>query len=390
TAALKKIADKKATMPEVLIESINEKAIHSFGDTLFMSGSASVIPEVYEEYIPIFVKPITIYFKDLLDFQEEQANEITPVIEELQFIPPKVEVIVSALPKTWRCIHTLKHSANSLTISSDGKTLITGGKDGEIKLWNLATGELLNTLSGHSSSVESVAIASTSQIFVSGSGDSTIKLWNLKTGELLYTFSGHTSSVSSVAISPDGKILASGSYDKSIKLWDITKKKSLRTLQGVSSLVSSITFSPKINQKLLTAGIQNGQILQWNLKADSSPTTLVWNPKKVEAITMSPDGNTLIMGDAEGTIKTFNLSIGIDSSSFPSNQGSVLSIAVSPDGRTLLSAGNDIRLWNLDSRELLEGFSEHSSKVCAVAFSSSGENFISSSQDETVKIWQYD
>jgi WD40 repeat protein len=56
----------------------------------------------------------------------------------------------------------------------------------------------------------------------------------------------------------------------------------------------------------------------------------------------------------------------------------------------MLSAGDDVRLWDLDSRKLIETFPEHSSKVFTVAFSAKGENFVSSSQDGTIKIWQYE
>ncbi|MCT7956327.1 WD40 repeat domain-containing protein [Laspinema palackyanum] len=52
------------------------------------------------------------------------------------------------------------------------------------------------------------------------------KIWNLKTGELLDTLTGHTDSVESLAISPDGRTLVSGSGgvwtdhgDNSIKVW---------------------------------------------------------------------------------------------------------------------------------------------------------------------------
>ena len=73
------------------------------------------------------------------------------------------------------------------------------------------------------SNVRSVAFRPDGQILVSSSADGTIKLWDVATGEDLRTLTGHTYDIRSVAFSPDGLTLASGSYDKTIKLWHLAK-----------------------------------------------------------------------------------------------------------------------------------------------------------------------
>jgi WD40 repeat protein len=113
-------------------------------------------------------------------------------------------------------------SVLSVSISSDGQTLVSGSLDNTIKIWNLETGELRRTLTGHDSSVYSVSISSDGQTLVSGSDDKTIKIWNLETGELRRTLTGHDSSVYSVSISSDGQTLVSGSLDNTIKIWNLS------------------------------------------------------------------------------------------------------------------------------------------------------------------------
>ena len=105
---------------------------------------------------------------------------------------------------------------NTVAISLNSQTLISGSTDTTIKLWNLPTGKLLSTLTGHSTAVLSVAISPDGKTLASASRDGTIKLWNLQTGELLQNLSG----CNPVAFSPDGKTLVSGGNDGSIKIWN--------------------------------------------------------------------------------------------------------------------------------------------------------------------------
>ncbi|MBC6418832.1 MAG: hypothetical protein GDA44_08615, partial [Prochloron sp. SP5CPC1] len=87
----------------------------------------------------------------------------------------------------------------SAVINPDNKTIVSGGGDGTIKVWDLGTGTLKRTLTGHSDSVSSVAISPDNSTIVSGSYYGTIKVWDLRTGQLKRTLTGHSDSVSSVA-----------------------------------------------------------------------------------------------------------------------------------------------------------------------------------------------
>ena len=143
--------------------------------------------------------------------------------------------VIASLPSGILLERTLKGHSNwvdSVAYSPDGQTVASGSNDKTIKLWNVKTGKLLQTFEGHSKWVNSVAYSpdgqtlasgsndnSVGEVLASGSFDDTIKLWNVKTGKLLQTLEGHSISVNSVAYSPDGQTLASGSGDDTIKIW---------------------------------------------------------------------------------------------------------------------------------------------------------------------------
>ena len=79
----------------------------------------------------------------------------------------------------------------------------------------------LKTFQGHKNCINSVVLSSDGRTVVSGSGDKTLKLWSVSSGECLKTFQGHSNNILIVAFSPDGRTVVSGSSDMTLKLWGI-------------------------------------------------------------------------------------------------------------------------------------------------------------------------
>ena len=77
-----------------------------------------------------------------------------------------------------------------------------------------------------------MAFSPDGQSVVSGSDDKTVRLWSVESGELLQTMEGHTSPVMSVSFSPDGQSVVSGSKDKTVRLWSVESDELLRTMEG--------------------------------------------------------------------------------------------------------------------------------------------------------------
>jgi WD40 repeat protein len=118
-----------------------------------------------------------------------------------------------------------QNSGPGLTVafSPDGRRLVTGGEGNTVKIWDVETGQVLQTLRGHSGDVYTVAFSPDGRWVASGGEDSTVKVWDSHTGTLVRSFRGHIGLVSSVAFSPDGRRLFSGSRDKTVKVWDVSQ-----------------------------------------------------------------------------------------------------------------------------------------------------------------------
>jgi WD40 repeat protein len=112
---------------------------------------------------------------------------------------------------------------NRVTFSADGQHLITGGEVQSVKAWDVTTGQLIQTLHGHTGDVYCVAVSPNGRWIASAGVDTTVRLWDATTWKPLHKLRGHTGVVSSLAFSPDSKHLVSGSRDKTVKVWDLTR-----------------------------------------------------------------------------------------------------------------------------------------------------------------------
>ncbi len=246
------------------------------------------------------------------------------------------------------CSDFKAHSSavNSVAISPDGNTLVSGSLDKTIKLWSLPEGKLINKLIGHSNPVRLLTISPDGRLLVSVSGYK-IKLWTLPNGKLVNTLTGNSYEVTSIAISPNGNTLISSSLDKTVKLWSLPEGKLTNKLIGHSSFVKLATVSP--DGTLLASVSGDASIKLWSLPEGNLINTLKCNSHKFTSAVISPDGKLLVSGSFDKTIKIWSLPEGKLVNTLESHSGTVYSMAISPDGTFLVSVCDDgtIDLWTL-------------------------------------------
>jgi WD40 repeat protein len=155
---------------------------------------------------------------------------------------PKWITTKPAIEDNWNaCLQTLEghsSSVNSVAFSHDSTRLASASDDRTVKIWDAGSGACLQTLEGHSSYVNSVAFSHDLTRLASASGDHTVKIWDAGSGACLQTLEGHSSYVNSVAFSHDSTRLASASYDRTVKIWDADSGACLQTLEIGKPLVN--------------------------------------------------------------------------------------------------------------------------------------------------------
>lgn len=296
--------------------------------------------------------------------------------------------------KRWqRCsdkeLFNAQQPIRSVAFSPDGRTLASGSDDGKVWRWNYHTGEVLKVLSGHTSWISAIAF-SVDHLLASGSEDRTVRLWynNLCQRQ----FQGYSNGIWSVAFNPTGNLLASGSQDRRVRLWSAKTGELLGSLAGHTSWIWSVAFSP--TQLTLASSSEDGTIRIWDIHTQQQRHVLTGHKDAVLSLLYTPQG-TLWSGSLDGTLKHWTAK-GICLETLDrerdGHRGGVWAIALSLDGDRLLSGSQDqtLKLWDTASGRLIDTLSGHRSWIRAVAISPDCQTLFSGSADGMLKIWQAD
>lgn len=142
-------------------------------------------------------------------------------------------------------------SVNCLSLNHNGNKLISGHGDGQIRVWNLSSARLTNTIDGNGGSVYSIATSS-DNVIAAGLESGEVKLWNLITSRIIFSEKRHDGPAKAVAIDHRSAYLASGGDDGAIHI-SVLGQKNQSTLTGHRGSISSVAFHP-VDEFLFTAG----------------------------------------------------------------------------------------------------------------------------------------
>ncbi|NJO50646.1 MAG: CHAT domain-containing protein [Leptolyngbyaceae cyanobacterium RM2_2_4] len=120
--------------------------------------------------------------------------------------------------------------------------------------------------------------------------------------------------------------------------------------------------------------------------------TFSGHEEPVWSVAIHPDGQTFASGSEDSTIKLWNLETGELVQTLSAQSGAARSVAISPDGETLVSGHGDntVHLWNLTTGELQQTLTGHGEPVWTVAISPDGKTLATGSYDGIIKFWQLD
>ncbi len=272
----------------------------------------------------------------------------------------------------------------ALAFTRDGRRFASGGWGGTVRVWDTASGELLQEIPSGGDYVFALAFSPDGKdLAVGGNGrPNYLQIWDWQGRRVVKSLLGHRNAVLSLAYSRDGKELLSGSYDNTARLWDVADATS-RVLRGHEWWVCSAAFSP--DERQVVTACQDGSVMIWDVPADKSDPvpalTFLGHTGPVCAAQFSPDGQWVASAgydkrvlvwrpvpDDKAAAGTINVKAR-DFASLDAHTAEVRALQFSDDGGLLISAGQDntVRLWDFVNRKLKLTLRGHSGRVQALA-----------------------
>ncbi|MCX5962821.1 MAG: serine/threonine protein kinase [Cyanobacteria bacterium] len=304
---------------------------------------------------------------------------------------PTSNRISGELTDLYGCISTLKGHSSwvfALAASPDSQTLVSGGLDDRIIVWDLLSGDADKILVGHTKPINGLAITSNGKTVVSCSDDISIKFWQLSTGNLERSLSAHTRDINSIAVSSDGQFLVSGAEDRTLCVWNVNSGTLLRSYPEVSGMVRSVAMSA--NAQVVACGGLDNKVRVWNFNTTQLLHCFSGHNNSVLSVALTQSGQYVVSGSKDRTIKIWNVQSGELIRTLIGHLDVVNSVAITPDGRYLISGSGDktIRIWHCASGEPIVTLTGHKSAVNAIVVSPNQKWLASASSDNSIKVWK--
>lgn len=161
----------------------------------------------------------------------------------------------------------------------------------------------------------------------------------------------------------------------------------VKIMTGHTSFINCLVFSP--DGETLISGSADKTIKIWNFATGKEIRTIKDHNSFINYLTITPDGQTLVSASADKTIKLWHLATGKLIRTLKGHSGYVNYLAITPDGQTLASASSDknIKLWDLSNGQEIRTLKGHLNSVNSLAISQDSKTLFSAGADKNIKIW---
>lgn len=286
-----------------------------------------------------------------------------------------------------------KEIINGVACSSDGKKIAVAGDDGNVRVWDIASGKILFTLGKDLLSSDAVAFSPDGRLLAAavsagGRRGHAVQVWDLATGQLVHDMREHTQLITDIDFSPDGNRIASVGNDNTLRIWNVKYGTLETTQKETKNNLLSVAYSPD-GRNIVATENWDGKIEMWDAVNVRLIRSVQGHADWVLCAAYSPDGKEFVTGSRDGSVYVWNAESGARLRVLREPElDAVNSVAYSPDGRYVVAAtqSRNILFWPKTGGKLFNFYAGHELSVTSLAFSS-GKYLVSAGLDGSIRIW---
>jgi WD40 repeat protein len=288
-------------------------------------------------------------------------------------------------------VRTLRGHIKPVTacaFSPDGRTILSGSDDGNLRLWDPSSGQTLHIMETHSAGVLTCAFSPDGKIITCTTFEGLLLLWDSQTGQSKGSIKGPINSLYGFSFSPDWSLIVSNGIN-SLQVWEVVSGRTLWNVKyQTKNLVYTSAFSPD-GRKIAYADIYMDEALQIREASTGQLlNTLEGHEGPIYRCAFSPNGRLIATTSRDNSIRIWEVNTGslLHSMAGDRNMGAC---GFSPNGRFLAGSfwGNSLRIYDSLSGQPVNILEGHTGEVKACNFSPDGHFMVSASNDATLRIW---
>ncbi|CAN6464214.1 unnamed protein product [Victoria cruziana] len=302
------------------------------------------------------------------------------------------DFVASAIPSTCkRKIPAHKGSCASVMFENNSNKLISGGQEQTVKFWDVNTGNSCGSLSGCLGSVLDMAISHDNKTVIAASSSNNLYVWDVGSGRVRHTLTGHADKVCAVDIGKlSNRFVVSAAYDRTIKTWDLQKGYCLNTIMSHSNC-NAVCFSA--DGQTICSGHVDGNLRMWDTRTGKVMSEVAAHSQIVTSVSLSRSGNIVLTCGRDNLHNLFDIRTLEVCGTFRANGIKIATnwsrSCISSDDNYVAAGSLDgsVYVWSRLFPDTVSRLVEHTAPVLACSWSGLGAPLASADKSGAVCIW---
>lgn len=307
-----------------------------------------------------------------------------------------------SIPDAW-CVSTLKgHKDEVITtcFSPNNKIIGSSSRDKTIKIWDITSERVIKTIPMKTAYTYALQFLLNGEFILSGGYTDVIRVWNINSGREVRRFTGFDGYIITegfnISFSPDGNLSLLESFLEGRLLINNNWGKEIRKYKALHLMNTSV-FSP--DGKYILSGFDYGGIILWDIYSGREIINLQGHKSRIMHLKFFANGKKALSVSSEHSDIYMRLIIwNVETGSIISDvqyENNISCLSISPDGNYLLIGSGKrhegiIYLYDINLEKNIKKLEGHSSSITSLCFSSTGRYALSSSIDQTIRLWEFD